>query len=197
MKTSMGLRSLLAADLFRATGRSGVRGLLAAAVFEPGFGTVLLHRICARVYQAGLQRTAKLLWRLSVMVSGCHIHLASSIGPGLKLPHPAGVVIGEGCTLGASVTVYQHVTIGRSMATDAYPSVEDGVTLFPGAVVVGAITVGAGAVVGANSVVRHDVPPGAVVAGNPASVLVHKGEMQKPGKVDALPELAGQQRGGP
>jgi len=53
----------------------------------------------------------------------------------------------------------------------AYPLIEDGVTLFPGAVVVGAITLGAGVIVGANSVVRHDVPAAAVVAGNPAKVL--------------------------
>jgi len=171
MNASVGFRSLVAADLLRATGRCGLRGVLAAAVFEPGFGTLLLHRVSVLLDRARFQRTAKLLWRLNVLGSGCHIHLSSDIGPGLKLPHPIGIVIGEGCRIGAGVTVFQHVTIGRALMEGAYPLIEDGVTLFPGAVVVGAITLGAGVIVGANSVVRHDVPAAAVVAGNPAKVL--------------------------
>src|SRR5207237_334842 len=85
--------SPLAQDLFAATGRSGWRAGLAAAVFEPGFTTVMLHRWAVALQRRGLRRSAKLLWRANVAMSGCHLHLDASIGPGLKLPHPAGVVI--------------------------------------------------------------------------------------------------------
>jgi serine O-acetyltransferase len=132
---------------------------------------VLVWRLAVRLRTAGLPRLAKLLWRLHVMLSACHLHLDATAGPGLKLPHPTGVTLGVGVRLGPRVTVYQHVTIGAGFRDRSYPVIGEGAILFPGAVVVGGITVGARAVVGANAVVLADVPADAVVAGNPARII--------------------------
>jgi serine O-acetyltransferase len=166
-----GAASPLAADLFAATGRGGWRAALAAAVFEPGFATMMLHRWAVGLQRRGLRRSAKLLWRANVAMSSCHLHLDSIIGPGLKLPHPAGVVIGAGARIGERVTIYQHVTVGRARREASFPVIGDDVVIFPNAVVVGGISVGARAVIGAGAVVIADVPEGAVVAGNPARVV--------------------------
>ena len=80
-----------------------------------------------------------------------------------------GVVIGETAEIGTNVTLYQGVTLGGTgFATGKrHPTVEDNVTIGAGAVLLGPITVGHGAKIGAGSVVIHDVPPNATVVGNP------------------------------
>ena len=80
-----------------------------------------------------------------------------------------GVVIGETAEIGDGVTLYQGVTLGGTgFATGKrHPTIQDNVTIGSGAKMLGPITVGHGAKVGANTVVIHDVPPNATVVGNP------------------------------
>lgn len=91
----------------------------------------------------------------------------------VRLPHPYAIVITGNATIGRNVTVFQGVTIGskRSGRRAGAPVIEDDVCIFPNAVVVGQVTVGAGAVIGPCSVVVDDVPAGATVVGNPARQL--------------------------
>ncbi len=91
----------------------------------------------------------------------------------LRLPHPYGVIITGGAQLGLNNTIYQGVTIGHQHfgPREGAPILGDDVIVFPNAVVVGAIEVGAGAIIGAGAVVVRDVPPGAIVAGNPAKIV--------------------------
>lgn len=103
---------------------------------------------------------------------GCYISLTADIGPRLKLPHPVGIVIGNGVRIGSDCTIFQHVTLGGGKPGDhlrgAYPIVGSGVTIFTGACVIGAVEVGSQAIIAANAVVRSAVPQGAVAAGVPA-----------------------------
>ena len=165
------LRSLLAADLRANVGRAGLFAGISAALYEPSFATLLLYRTASRLYGAGFRRVGKLLWRVCVAHSSCHIHLDAEIGPGLKLPHPTGITIGIGARLARDVTVYQNVTIGSGRRDKSYPQIGEGCVIFPGAVVVGGISIGPRAVIGANSVVIADVPADAIMAGNPARVI--------------------------
>ena len=90
---------------------------------------------------------------------------------GVKFPHAVGIVIGDGVRIGKDVRIYQNVTIGllenveAAQAGNLYPTLEDGVIVYGGAVIVGPITIGAGAVVGANAVITRDVPPNAKAFG--------------------------------
>lgn len=90
-----------------------------------------------------------------------------AVGPGLRLPHPFGIVIGEGAHIGANCTIMHHVTVQRGEGT----TVGDGAVLGTGAVVLAGARVGDGAIVGAVSVVRGAVPDRTVAVGAPARVV--------------------------
>ena len=88
--------------------------------------------------------------------------------------HPVGIVVGKGVVVGNNCSIFQSVTLGLpGYTTDAYsfPVVGDDVILGAGAVLLGPISVGSRARVGANSVVTTDVPANSVVAGIPARVI--------------------------
>jgi len=81
-------------------------------------------------------------------------------------------VIGEGVCIGSNATIYQHVTLGTSNPSiPAYPRLGDEVTVFAGAVIVGDISVGDCATVGANAFVRCDVPAGKIAVGVPSRII--------------------------
>ncbi len=103
---------------------------------------------------------------------GIYLSPLAQIGDNLSLPHPIGIVVGDGVIIGNNVTIYQHVTLGRRHESDAsYPIVEDGVIIYAGAVVVGEVTIGRGSIIAANSVVHTDVPEGSVYGGVPAKKI--------------------------
>lgn len=95
----------------------------------------------------------------------CHVPLR--LLRRLKLPHPVGIVIGDGVKVGHGVRIYQNVTIGRldSAASGRYPTIGDEVTVYAGAVIAGEIRVGARSIIGANAVVTRDVPEDSLVIG--------------------------------
>src|ERR1700730_13805726 len=112
---------------------------------------------------------ALLAHRVAHALAGIEIHPAAHIGEGLFIDHGAGVVIGETADIGDNVTLYQGVTLGGTgFATGKrHPTVQDNVTIGSGAKLLGPITIGHGAKIGANSVVITDVPPNSTVVGNP------------------------------
>ena len=93
----------------------------------------------------------------------------SKIGNNLRIDHFHGVVIGRGAVIGDFCKLYQQVTIGQK--DGKFPTIGNHVTIYPGAKVIGDITVGDGAVIGANAVVTKDVPAGCVAAGVPAKII--------------------------
>lgn len=96
----------------------------------------------------------------------CCISNKSSICDGLYLPHPMGIVIGEGVYIGKNVTIYQNVTLGRKNKDIAeYPTIGDNVTIYCNSVIIGNVKIGNNAVIGCNSVVLRDVKDGEVVSG--------------------------------
>lgn len=158
------------ADLHINAGHRNMKKMPFTFLFNPGFATVFLHRVATHFYKGRLKRLGIIVWRWNVTRSGCHINLGSHIAPGLFLPHPVGVVIGEGVEIGEGAAIYQTVTIGKT-TSPKYPVIGAGATLYPNAIVIGPITVGEKAVVGAGSVVVKDVPAHGIVAGNPAKLI--------------------------
>lgn len=135
----------------------------------PGIHALLAHRVAHAMHEAGVPLLPRTLALLTRMVTGIEIHPAAQIGSGLFIDHGAGVVIGETAKIGDDVTLYQGVTLGGTgFATGKrHPTVEDNVTIGSGAKLLGPITIGHGAKIGANSVVITDVPPNSTVVGNP------------------------------
>lgn len=150
----------------------GVIGIAIAYLCVPGFRVIARYRLASAIRRNAVGKVlGKLLW-LSNANAGIFIAPSSKIGPGLRLPHPATVVIGDDVVIGSGVTIYQGVTLGRksSQAND-YPVVGDGVTIYAGATVIGGVKIGDGAVIGAHAVVQSDVPAGSVAVGIPARVV--------------------------
>jgi serine O-acetyltransferase len=163
---------VIASDLMANTGRSGLIPTLSALAFHPGFNAVFFHRIASRLKRGGFGRLALLMWRFNTAFSSCHLHLDSIIGAGLSLPHPTGVVIGQGVTIGPRCTIYQNCTVGRGSTANGYPEIGQGSTIYPNSVVFGAIQIGENCVIGAGAVVNKSIRAGAVAVGNPARLLV-------------------------
>ena len=135
----------------------------------PGVHALLSHRVAHALDSAGLPFAPRALAYASRTLTGIEIHPAAQIGDGLFIDHGMGVVIGETAEIGENVTLYQGVTLGGTgFATGKrHPTVEDNVTIGSGAKLLGPITIGHGAKVGANAVVIHDIPPNSTVVGNP------------------------------
>ena len=102
-------------------------------------------------------------------MTGVEIHPAAKIGSDFFIDHGSGVVIGETAEIGDRVTLYQGVTLGGTgfARGKRHPTLEDNVTVGSGAKLLGPVTVGRNAKVGANTVVIEDVPPETTVVGNP------------------------------
>jgi serine O-acetyltransferase len=147
------------------------RGVPTAEIIAtwPGIHALLGYRVAHAMYLAGVPVLPRLISMVMRTVTGIEIHPAAQIGQGFFIDHGAGVVIGETADIGDNVTLYQGVTLGGTgFATGKrHPTVQDNVTIGSGAKLLGPITIGHGAKIGANSVVITDVPPNSTVVGNP------------------------------
>ncbi len=148
---------------------------LEAITCYAGLHAVLLHRPAHALYRLGLRGLARVISHTSRFVTGIEIHPGAKIGRRLFIDHGMGVVIGETAEVGDDVLIYHGVTLGGlSLANRAgpggkrHPTIGDGAAIGSGAQVLGPITIGAGARIGANAVVTVEVPPGETVIGIPA-----------------------------
>src|SRR6266516_910856 len=135
----------------------------------PGIHALLAHRVAHALAGAGIPLLPRSISMLARAITGIEIHPAAQVGEGLFIDHGMGVVVGETADIGDNVTLYQGVTLGGTgFATGKrHPTVQDNVTIGSGAKLLGPITIGHGAKIGANSVVITDVPPNCTVVGNP------------------------------
>ena len=138
----------------------------------PGVWALFFHRIAHRLYRAQLFFLARLVNHVSRAWTAIDIHPGARIGRNFFIDH-GFVVIGETADIGDDVTIYQCVTLGgtspdNGVAGKRHPTLADGVIIGSGAQVLGPITVGRRARVGANAVVTKDVPEAATMVGIPA-----------------------------
>jgi len=145
------------------------RSTLEVILCYPGLHAIWAHRIAHAFYRHRLYFIARLISHIARTLTGVEIHPGAKIGRRVFIDHGSGVVIGETAEVGDDVLIYMGVVLGGTALErmKRHPTIEDGVIIGSGASVLGPITVGRGAKIGAGSVVVHPVPPGATVVGVP------------------------------
>jgi serine O-acetyltransferase len=158
------------------------RSRLEVVLTTPGLHAIWSHRLSHQLHRLGVPIVPRVISHLTRFLTGVEIHPGATIGRGFFIDHGMGVVIGETAEIGHRVTLYQGVTLGiyhtanvTSMrGAKRHPTLKDGVTVTVGAKILGAITIGEGAIIGAGSVVTRDVPPHTTVVGVPGRVVVER-----------------------
>jgi serine O-acetyltransferase len=143
----------------------------------PGVKAVFFHRIANFFQLAKFDLVARFISQFSRFLTGIEIHPGAKIGKNLFIDHGMGVVIGETSEIGNNVTIYHMATLGGiapsinsndQRNTKRHPTIEDDVVIGSGAQVLGPVTVGRCAKIGANAVITKDVPEKSVMVGIPA-----------------------------
>lgn len=145
-----------------------------------GYHAICLHRMNNFVWRIGLRALARFLQNVTRILTGVEIHPEARIGKNVFIDHGTGCVIGQTAIVEDDVTLYHGVTlggVGKEGQVDGkrHPTLKKGSTVGAGAQVLGDITIGEYAKVGANSVVTMDIPDGATAIGIPARVIGQNG----------------------
>ena len=142
-------------------------------LFYKGFHALQSHRVAHWLWSQERHSLAFYLQNQMSAIFSVDIHPAAQIGCGIMFDHATGVVIGETAIVEDDVTMLHGVTLGGTGKEqgDRHPKVRHGVLIGASASVIGNIEIGAGAKIGAGSVVMKDVPPHVTVAGVPAEVV--------------------------
>jgi serine O-acetyltransferase len=161
-------------DLKLAMKRKGVGGLVRDILLHPGNQAIALYRVYRWLYLRGHLYLAFLGYRLNYFLCGVEIHPDAEIGHDFHLDHPISVLIGRRTRIGSGVRIYSHVAVGAVGLPEENPfmDVRDHVQIYHGAMVGGNAVIGEYAQIGLNAVVwNQDIPPYAIVVGNPAMVI--------------------------
>lgn len=164
---------LLSADILMVKGADSSSLVDIFYILHPRVIPVFFIRLATLLGTYKLGFLGKLVAFINQILFGCDIARKAKIGPGLYLPHPSGVVVGENAIVGKNCILHQGVTLGDrgECHNGSDPTVKDYVEIGTGAKVLGAITIGRYARIGANSVVLHDVEEFGVAVGLPAKTI--------------------------
>lgn len=141
----------------------------------PGLLALTHHRIAHTFYQQGAPLLARMISERAHSMTGIDIHPRAKIGRRFFMDHGTGIVIGATTVIGDNVRIYQGVTLGAKSfpldengnpvkGIDRHPIIEDNVTIYAGATLLGRITIGNGSVIGGNVWLTRSVPPGSRIA---------------------------------
>lgn len=150
------------------------KNLFDAIVSSPSIRAMIYYKITNKLYKKKHYILAKMIAQRARRVTGIEINPGASIGENLFIDHGMGVVIGETAEIGDNVLMYHGVTlggVGGDRNSKRHPTVEDDVIIGAGAKILGPITIGKGAKIGANAVVLKSVPPYATAVGIPARII--------------------------
>jgi len=168
--------AVLREDLEAARHRDpAARSMLEVGLAYPGVHAVWVYRLAHHMWRTpSLRLPARLVSQLARAATGIEIHPGARLGRRLFIDHGMGVVIGETAEVGDDVVLFHGSTLGGKTMRHGkrHPTLGDNVVVGAGAKILGPVWIGAGAQVGANAVVIHDVPAGAIAVGVPAQIRV-------------------------
>lgn len=139
----------------------------------PGVWAVVNYRFAHFFYIKNYKRIARVISGISQFLTGVDLHPGAKLGRRIFIDHAIAVVVGETAIIGNDVIIYQGVTLGgTSLDKNAkrHPTIEDGVVIGSGAKILGNITIGKNAKIGANAVVLKDVGENLTAVGIPAYI---------------------------
>ena len=137
----------------------------------PSINAMFHHRIAHELYKLNSPLIARIIAEMAHSATGIDIHPGAAIGRNFFIDHGTGVVIGETCVIGDSCRLYQGVTLGAlsfpknadgtlTKGIPRHPILEDNVTVYAGATILGRVTIGKGSVIGGNVWLTETVGPG-------------------------------------
>ncbi|MCI8734634.1 MAG: serine O-acetyltransferase [Clostridia bacterium] len=140
----------------------------------PGVHALSWHRFANALYRVRLKLPARIVSQTARFFTGIEIHPAAKIEAGVFIDHGAGVVIGETAFVGSGTVLYHGATLGGTgkQKGKRHPTVGRNCVISAGAKVLGNVTIGDGAKIGAGAVVLTDVPPNATAVGVPARIII-------------------------
>jgi serine O-acetyltransferase len=171
LSSNAGIEEAALADLTAVRDRDpACPDLLTPFLFFKGYQAIQAYRFGHWLWQRGRQHLALHLQSRSAEIFAVDIHPAARLGRGILLDHGTGIVVGETSVIEDDVSILQNVTLGGTgkQCGDRHPKIRCGVLIGAGAKILGNITIGEGAKVGAGSIVLESVHPYTTVVGNPA-----------------------------
>jgi len=171
--------ALIRSDFYRITGSFRVASLIKHVLFSGGpYKYLFWHRLAACFMRERMGRYfiypwVRLIHNHYKYKFGISIPLNTQIGSGFFISHWGGIVVNQKSIIGKNCNISQGVTIGQSNRgkNKGYPIIGDNVYIGPGAIIIGAVTVGNNAAIGANCVVTKSVPDNGVAVGVPGRVI--------------------------
>jgi serine O-acetyltransferase len=169
------LRRILAGDVQAAYDGDPAAKTLDEIIFSyPCILAITVYRIAHELHIQGVPLLPRIMTEYAHSITGIDIHPGASVGKDFFIDHGTGVVIGETTEIGDRVKIYQGVTLGAlSFPKDSegniirgrkrHPTLEDEVTIYSNATILGPVVIGARSVIGGNTWITHDVPPDTVV----------------------------------
>jgi len=156
----------------------------------PGLHALWLHRLAHFLWRHRFRLLSRFLSHLNRFLTGVEIHPGARIGRRFFLDHGMGVVIGETSEIGDDVLMYQGVVLGGTSLEKKkrHPTIGNSVVIGAAAIVLGPVTIGDGARIGANSVVVDSVPAGATVVGIPGRAVEDRKEPESALEHGRLPD---------
>lgn len=147
--------------------------ILESLLFENGYQAVVLHRVAHWFRSRRIPFLGPFFHRLSLFLTGVDIAPAAQIGPGLRISHGVGLVIGAHARIGSDCLLMHGVTLGAPTLerVDEMPTLGDRVIVGAGAKIIGGLQVGDDVLIGVNAVVTRDIPAGAKALPPPARVV--------------------------
>jgi serine O-acetyltransferase len=156
------------------------RSSLEVVFCYPGFQVLLFHRLAHWLWTHRWYFLGRFVAHVGRVLTAIDIHPGATIGKRLFIDHGIGVVIGETAEIGDDCTIYQGVTLGGTRPTKdqtgrkRHPTIGNNVIISSNAQVLGPFKIGDGATIGAATIVLKEVPPGAVMVGNPARQITRR-----------------------
>jgi serine O-acetyltransferase len=180
------VRTLLKGDVRAAfDGDPAAKSYEEIVISYPCIAAIATYRIAHELYVRQVPLVPRIMSECAHARTGIDIHPGAKIGRNFFIDHGTGVVIGETTIIGDNVKIYQGTTLGAlSFRRDErgriikggkrHPTIEDNVTIYAEATILGDVTIGKGAVIGGNTWIKESVPPGVTVASPNPDLIVRK-----------------------